>query len=102
MYCPKCGEAMVWREGELWCVPGEMPLSKSVQTTLAEMIESAPPSTAATTSVKLGEEWFCPADGARMVDAEGGITTCPSCGRVLGLRLIYELVELHPHRRWPA
>jgi hypothetical protein len=101
VFCPKCGTALVERKGALWCAPGEMELSPKMRESLAELSESEPQMTSPKRTFNLGEEWFCPAEGTRMVTAEASFPRCPSCTRVLIGTLIHQLIELHPHRRWP-
>jgi len=35
MFCPKCGEEMIWQHQELVCIWGEMGLSRVVEEALA-------------------------------------------------------------------
>jgi hypothetical protein len=101
MFCPKCGTALVEQEGRLRCVPGEMGISQKMHEQLERISESPPSVPAVTPTVNLGDEWFCPADGFRMNTVASSYPTCPSCSRVLPGAVIHQLVELHPHRRWP-
>ena len=47
---------------------------------------------------RIGGHWFCPADGNAMTEEAQGSIRCPSCARYV-TNYIYDLIELHPHRR---
>ncbi len=74
-----------------------MGLSQVMRTEL-EAIAQADPMTPDATEVRWGGRWHCPVDGTRMVEAKGRVR-CPVCQRFLPGRVLYELIELHPHKR---
>jgi hypothetical protein len=91
MYCPRCGMAMSDIAGVLTCVPGNMPLSRALQTALMARF---PVQRKRVASVLLGKQrgWFCPGCGIPMNG-----TTCEQCSQSLQ-DLLHPLVELHPHQ----
>ena len=95
LFCPKCAAAMDRKASEIYCAPGEMGLSRVMEAALvarfaARLRASAPPPPP-------GAKWFCPACRVPMTDA----MHCNDCGGTLA-DLQHQLVELHPHRDWPA
>jgi len=109
MYCPKCGTALVTRQdmrhGDtyLYCEPGEMVLSRSVQEALdhryganapPSVVQQVRPAPSPTYPHEWG--WYCPGCGVPL----DGWLECPRCGKHLR-DLAYQLVELHPHRPDP-
>ena len=97
MFCPKCGVELGRRKGALYCPAGDMPMSEVVEHRLTaifvDRVEQPdyPPS-----ERRMGGQWWCPGDGAQMVE-EAGHVTCPNCGRELPTEVVYQLIKLHPH-----
>ncbi|MBX3221912.1 MAG: hypothetical protein KF795_15455 [Labilithrix sp.] len=91
LYCFRCADPMRRVRGELTCMPGEMGLSKVVETTLlqrfGERVDmcAAPPARLSA--------WYCP--GCR--DPLADDMSCSKCRETL-FDLRFQLVELHPHR----
>lgn len=96
MFCPKCGAPMVAVKDTLMCVRGNMSLSRAVLSGLTATFVDWEIDQVQPFRFRVGGEWFCPAEGIRMTEAEGAIQ-CPSCGGALN-RFVHALVELHPHR----
>ena len=93
LFCPRCAAAMVRRDSELTCVPGEMRLSRALERQLLARFgahvrpDALPPAAGDAT-------WFCPACRTAL----SADMICASCGN--GLRdLVFSLVDLHPHRK---
>lgn len=100
VHCPKCGDVLREDGGRLRCEAGEMELSQVVATEIRAMPPTVDPAEAVHrpgSSRRIGGRWFCPRDAALMVEEDGRIS-CPRCGRTLSGVLIYDLIELHPHR----
>jgi NADH pyrophosphatase NudC (nudix superfamily) len=98
MFCPKCGEELTEVNGELKCEPGEMGLSPKMRRDLGEcFVERSRAPKEMTLGFRVGSTWFCPGCGVRM-EVEEGRVACPLCSSSLN-EFIYELIELHPHRR---
>lgn len=98
MYCPKCGEILTRRNGELTCLAGDMGLSRNVEQRLMERYApEAPPQSPLPLYVpqlhRSRWRWWCPGCGVRLNERQ----ECPQCGKHLR-DLFYPLVELHPHR----
>jgi len=99
VFCPKCGAVLVEHEGSLTCVPGSMPLSPRMREFLADtFIDRTRTWEIKPASFRWGGRWFCPADGAEMVEADG-IVRCPTCMTAFPGPLLYQLIERHAHRR---
>ncbi|UJR85093.1 hypothetical protein [Sandaracinus amylolyticus] len=96
MFCPKCGDAMTaTRDGTtLECVRGNMELSVAMRAGLVEIFVERRRS-AKRVGHRFGGEWFCPGCGGPMIVDDG--VQCPRCSEHLD-ELVYQLVELHPHR----
>ena len=91
LYCPKCAARMVRKGSELTCIPGDMGLSKKLETELLARFGAHLRTDAAEPALAT---WFCPACRTAL----GSDLTCTTCGQ--GLRdLLFQLVELHPHRK---
>jgi hypothetical protein len=83
MYCPKWGHEMEITERAYACRRGKMELSINVGRALEDYVRHASATTsAASSSVPWGGEWFCPADGAAMLEVVGGVG-CPRCERTI-------------------
>jgi hypothetical protein len=92
LFCPRCAAAMDRSGGELTCLPGDMGLSRRLETALlgrfgGRVNADAPAPTP-------GSSWYCPA--CRLPIGEG--MTCGACGESLR-EFLFQLVELHPHRK---
>jgi uncharacterized Zn finger protein (UPF0148 family) len=95
--CPLCGDLMEVVAGEVTCRRGDMGLSQVMRSELEEIVRS-PPSRPEAASIHWGGKWHCPLDGERMVE-DGGRVQCPACERYLPGRVLYQLIELHPHKK---
>ena len=104
MYCPKCGTLLTVRQSlsghiELYCEPGDMPLSPQLREVLEKRYGSGMASTLQSSLLLYsrqlhgGLRWYCPGDRTRLNDH----LESPQCGKHLR-DLVYTLVELHPHR----
>jgi predicted RNA-binding Zn-ribbon protein involved in translation (DUF1610 family) len=83
------------------CVAGGMPLSPRLEGKLTAKIESTPfESLAGEGLIETSTPWFCPRCGKRMLthDPRSLERVCVNCSLILEQRLIYELVEIHPHK----
>src|SRR5215469_13711119 len=99
LYCPRCGAVMGLVEEELRCQRGDMALSQPMKSELESIVQSSP-SRPERAKFEWGGTWYCPADGERMAE-ENGLVQCPACARCLTGRALYQLIELHPHKRVP-
>jgi uncharacterized Zn finger protein (UPF0148 family) len=97
LYCPRCGTVMGLMEGQVACLRGDMALS-GVMTSELQAIAESSPSRPEPANFVWGGSWYCPADGERMVE-ESGLVRCPACERYLPGRVLYALIELHPHKK---
>jgi hypothetical protein len=89
---------MVEVDGELKCLPGDMPLSQSVRQALTEVcINDHPAVDDLPRTIRWGGMWFCPEDGSEMIENEG-MVRCEVCEKRIPGRILYQLIELHPHR----
>ena len=96
LHCPKCGDPLTLRNGELTCIRGNMGLSATIASELlAEFGPDSLVSRAAPLKYVAGGTWFCPCCGLPMSESNGNVS-CRTCGRSLN-RFLYHLVELHPH-----
>jgi hypothetical protein len=93
--CPRCGDALEAVADEVTCRQGKMGLSQVVWSELQAIAQSAP-STPDAAEIRWGGRWHCPVDGTRMVEADGRVG-CPVCQRHLPGRVLYALIEFHPH-----
>jgi len=101
MFCPMCGEELTDVDGDLMCVPGDLPLSPKMREGLNEcFVERIRTTKEFAFSFRIGGTWFCPGCGVR-AEEEGGRVVCPRCSRSLN-EFIHALIELHPHRLDPA
>jgi hypothetical protein len=97
MFCPKCGDHLTDVDGEMTCIAGDMGLSKWLFSALTDLCGD-PPQVDRSTRVRWGGGWHCPLDGSLMSSSDTELPTCPECQRVLPSRVVYQLIELHPHR----
>ena len=99
MFCPKCGDELIERRGELTCVRGGMTMSQYLSKRLHEcyVLELRAPREIPWTRA-IGGDWFCPACGVHMPEEPPGVVRCPQCGRSLN-EFIYELIERCAHTR---
>lgn len=81
--------------GHLVCSASAMDFSEVLAAELKALV-SDPPRTPVNSEVRWGGPYYCPADGATMAEANG-IVMCPTCGRSLTPRMIYQLIEFHVH-----
>src|ERR1051325_6130329 len=98
MYCPRCGELLVSKNGTYFCVKGNMELSKRVAEDLhcSFLTESQQPfDHAYKNSFHVGGKWFCPRCGVAMQEESSGEIRFPQCSRNIA-KYIYQLVELNP------
>lgn len=95
VFCPRCGEGMVIKDGEVTCVPGGMGLSRNMHEGLTEVFISRTRPRRPSKASWRGR-WFCPGCGVLM-KTDGGHVRCETCGGCLD-EFIYALIELHPHR----
>jgi len=90
---------MIERDGELTCTSGNMGLSQVMRSMLTDYCVSEPlPQAARSTEVRWGGSWRCPLDGAAMSSSDTALPMCPECDRILASRILYQLIEIHPHR----
>lgn len=93
MFCPKCGSELVYQDGELTCIAGDMRLSRYMEQTITERYgRHKPPGHPAEASTDR-DPWYCPGCGIPL----GQDLVCPSCHVSLA-DLQHHLVELHPHK----
>ena len=99
MFCPKCGDTLVEKNGVLTCVRGNMPLSPKLNRDFHDCFatNTRQPRESHWKN-RIGGAWYCPGCGVRTTEEEPGVVRCPSCKRNLGEFLLH-LIELHPHRR---
>lgn len=100
MFCPRCGDALeAEADGTLVCRRGEMPLSINMQKRLVDVFGSrSRRSLESVLPFEIGGTWWCPGCGVEAVESHPGDLRCASCKTSLA-EFVYELVELHPHRR---
>jgi tRNA(Ile2) C34 agmatinyltransferase TiaS len=104
MYCPYCGNEMELSQGYWYCRSGDMAFSRKMTEDLLAAIETTPfgPVTANQNSNEpLGMSVYCPRCTHQMTGSGDNTIgqVCPACGLSLRGRIIYHLVELHPHKR---
>ena len=98
MYCPRCGDEMAADGSTLKCERGEMQLSRAMFEKLNEAFVLKTRTTKDTRfSFEVGGKWFCPGDGAEMIEHEGRLE-CSQCGASIN-EFVHGLIELHMHRR---
>ena len=99
MYCPKCGDPLTMSaDSWLECTRGDMQLSKRLEQRLKEVYElDLRPPKKHVLDID-GSGWFCPKCGVRLERSQERNYACPSCSLSIG-EFVFELVELHPHRR---
>jgi uncharacterized Zn finger protein (UPF0148 family) len=98
MFCPKCGAVFVEKEDTLVCPAGEMPLARVLLVALKERFDGrGSPGEDSPLPTSVGGPWFCPGCGVQMVESDRHLR-CPDCGRGLSWKMVYWLVERHPHR----
>lgn len=100
MFCPKCGDTMVERNGVLTCVRGDMPLSPKLNQDLHDcfVANTRQPIEKQHYNYRIGGTWYCPGCGVLTTEDETGAIRCPRCKRNLR-EFMHHLIELHPHRR---
>lgn len=92
VYCPKCSQPVVEREGIWRCSSGELEFSRSLGARLyREFGLSSSPGRVPSGSPG-PTDWFCPCCCVRL----GEDMSCPECGRTL-VPYRFELIEFHPH-----
>jgi hypothetical protein len=62
-----------------------------------EQVCNEPPQPEHGAPVNLGGTYYCPSDASEMVTRTGQLPECSECGRVLPWRVVYDLIEKHPH-----
>jgi hypothetical protein len=110
MFCPKCGDEMIRKDGVWSCVAGENGFSEVVDRILSERFASHVPSVhrsetrktvrisrispkGGDSTIVYVDPYYCPGCGVILKKD----MTCPDCG--VSIRdLLYPLVELFPHR----
>jgi rubrerythrin len=108
MFCPKCGEELVRKNGELTCVRGTMGVTQDVEAILSERFRAHKPSPKRASiapvirmfpsPMKTGPRflpsypWFCPGCGVVLDDK----MRCPECDVSIA-DLQGPLLERHPH-----
>ena len=100
MFCPKCRREMVERDGEFWCLSGNMAFSRRLLDMLREALRAP---TLPRNGGQPAGTWFCPRCANGMVPCEPRKLPhyCPRCGLHLHSGIIYTLVEHHPHGAIP-
>ncbi len=97
MYCPYCGEILTRRDGELYCIAGEMGVAPMLEQMLnARYSPNAPaqsPRPSYSPQIHGNLRWWCPGCGIRL----NQYLECDQCGKHLRDLTVY-LIELHPHR----
>jgi hypothetical protein len=88
---------MEQRDGEVTCLAGDMGLSIVMLEELSEIV-AADPTLSEPSPLRWGGKWHCPADGSLMREQDGRVG-CAECGRYLPSRVLYQLIEFHPHGR---
>ena len=91
---------MVEQDGTWYCPSGDMPLSGTMRETLTELLHQTPYREHEADSTSLQGHWFCPRCSSPMVQRQPDRldVSCPRCSIILSGKVIYQLVELHPHR----
>lgn len=90
---------MTERDGELTCVKGEMGLSKHLRRLLTQYCDDPPLQLSSRQShANWSGLYYCPLDGAPMITTATLHPMCPMCDRILTNAILYDLLELHPHR----
>jgi hypothetical protein len=95
MFCPKCAANLVEEDGELKCPTGKMGFSRVIGRALLDRYGDHVPSANRGIASITPHPWYCPGCGV-ILDSE---RRCPSC-RLSLQDLIYQLVEMHPHKDW--
>lgn len=86
-------------DGEIFtCVKGRMPTSIDLARRLREYEEKGRNAVLSVSnrSFRFGGLWFCPCCASRLEEQEASFF-CNQCGRHLERKIIYFLVEFHPH-----
>lgn len=101
-FCPKCGIEMKSRfDGdrlvEARCERGDMDFSRAVAAELSREFFEDSSGRDVTKPLYAPSLWYCPRDGAQMWQSDRRTYTCTTCGRDLEGRILWSLVELHPH-----
>lgn len=95
VFCPWCGQPTMIRNNHLYCMATDMEFSDWAKTELVAVVDAAPDS-GNPLGWRVGRAWYCPADGTQMRQADG-VLGCPSCGRSISGKLLYNLIEFHAH-----
>lgn len=91
MFCPKCGDELIIKDGELYCLRGDMYLSQNVREILEARYGEISPREPS--DYKLDHtKWWCPGCGIKVNEK----LECSNCGKNY-YDLLYPLVEIHPH-----
>jgi len=97
MHCPWCGGEMTERDGTFVCSATGVDVSRKASQDLRDVVATVPDrSVAEPGTIQWGGTWYCPADGALMIEAEG-VVRCPDFRRPLPGRLLYQLIEFNVH-----
>ena len=81
-------------DGTFMCIPGDMPLSRRLHDSLAEVFVTRTRSSRPRAQ-SWGGRWWCPGCGVRAVTGDEHVR-CEKCGEYLD-ELLPQLIELHPH-----
>jgi hypothetical protein len=96
MYCPRCRRPMEERGAVFTCERGQMETSLMLALGLREYATSeAVP--IEENDLLSGGKLCCPSCAAPLREQESCFR-CTGCGEGLAKRLIYMMIELHPHR----
>jgi hypothetical protein len=102
MFCPKCGRELERRGEELYCVAGDMGLSKVMEQRLSQLVgERSVHDIAPLVDTPASFAWFCPRCRHSLVSGaqqNSLVKHCTHCGLKLLGSDVYALTELHPHR----
>src|SRR5579859_3853717 len=100
MYCPYCGNAMHSTLEGWYCSTGNMYVSPKLAEILLSLLEDTfiAPQTAVPWQDAKHSSFRCPRCRQQMVsDTRGLKQRCMACGLDLPPRVVYQLVEFHPH-----
>lgn len=100
MYCPKCGQTMILRDGHMYCEEGEMYLSQYVTDELQKAFPAREESVHSDKSpipVSTNKTLYCPVDGCKLTGNVSPLA-CPKCRGAISAPILYQLIKRHPHR----